>query len=222
MAAGSPQSALRFPLNEILGADSHVRTLRALFTHGEPAAASMLAETTGLAVNSVRKALEAFEIAALAEPIGAGRAVLFRLRREHPLYGSLAALFESESMRFNRILEEASAAACATPDAVALWIYGSVARKTDKPTSDIDFALAIDGGDAAAAEADFLNALAPAAQSLAFTPSIVALERADILRLANENDPWWSDLVRDASPLRGDAPAEHLEALRRTARTRAK
>ncbi|WP_426213741.1 hypothetical protein [Mesorhizobium abyssinicae] len=50
--------------------------------------------------------------------------------------------------------------------------------------------------------------LAVHSERMGFTPSVVGLDLEDISRLARDDDPWWSSVVKDAIVLGGRRPEE--------------
>lgn len=218
MARGKLQSVQRYPLTTILGTDATVRLLRELARHGGMLSAPELVRRTGLAVASVARGLEVLERVGVVEALGSGRAVLHRLRTDHPLARALDTLFEAEDARFRDVLDSVrQAAGVAGAGVVAVWLYGSVARGEDGPGSDLDLVLVADP-DVLPALADALRdgLLAPG-ERLGFTPSVVALGTQDVLRLDAGHDPWWTSLVGDALAVLGPRPGELASLLRRGA-----
>jgi predicted nucleotidyltransferase len=217
MARSSLQSALRFPLTAVLGTEANVRVLRELARHGGELSAPSLVARSRLAQSSVREALMALETVRVVEPIGSGRARLFRLNSSHPLTSALSALFEAEEERFNAVLEAIGAAAetCGPGIIIAVWIYGSVARGEDNASSDLDIALVSTPDLLQQAENAMQDALHEAAERLAFTPSLLALDTNDVLRLSRENDPWWKGAIERCIPIRGGMPEVLVQRMRR-------
>lgn len=216
MARAKLQSVQRYPLTTMLGTDVTVRLLRELARHGGMLSAPDLVRRTDLAVASVARGLEALEGVGIVEALGTGRAVLHRLRTNHPLARALVALFEAEEARFQAVLDSVTEAAGeAGAGIVAVWLYGSAARGDDGPGSDLDLALVADPN-ALPALADALrDGLLVPGERLGFNPSVVALGTHDVLRLNAEHDPWWTSSVGDAVPVVGPHPAELASVLRR-------
>jgi predicted nucleotidyltransferase len=216
MARSRPQSALRYPLTGILGADANVRVLRELAGHGGELAAPALVVRSGLAQSSVRTALIALEVLRIVDVLGSGRARLFRLRRGHPLAAVLGALFRAEDERFEAVIDAIHAAAerCGA-GIVAVWLYGSVARGKDRAASDVDIAVVADAKALPRIEEAMREELRGAEDALAFTASVVAVDADDVVRLSDGNDPWWAALVRDGMPVIGEPPDRVVAQLRR-------
>lgn len=205
MPSPSPQSALRYPVNAVLGNPGNVRLMRELFRHGGELTAPQLAARTGMTAQGVRATLAALERSGAVEAIGSARARLYRARRSHPLAPALEALFRDEEDRHAAILAAVTDAAGSEPDIYAAWLYGSVARGEDRHDSDLDIVIVTQVGCRTICSARMRSNLNEAAERLAFTPSIVSLDRDDVRRLA-AGDPWWTEMERDALTLKGDPP----------------
>ena len=210
-----PQSALRFPLNEILGGRGAVRVLRELCRHGGDLSVSHIATMSRLTPQGVRDALAGLEATGIVEAIGSGRAVLHRLRRAHPLAGILEALFLAEAER-DQAVQDAIKDVVGRPEVTACWLYGSYARGEDQHDSDLDIALVIDEGEQGDGADAIREQLRRAGDRLGFTPSVVTIDMADVLRLSG-GDPWWVNVEAEAIPVKGRRPAELAQWARRRA-----
>jgi predicted nucleotidyltransferase len=215
MAEHIRQSTLRYPLTEILGSVACVRTLRELMRHGGELSAPTLVLRTGLAKRSVQTALATLESMEVIDALGFTRGRLFRARRAHPLAGALDRLFDAEEDRFNAVLEAVREAAGHCQGLLAVWIYGSVARGEDRARSDLDIAVVAEPAALSEVQETMRDRLIDAGSRLAFTPSVVAIDTKDVLRLAAANDPWWKDINRDAMTIVGDDPDRLLQRLTR-------
>lgn len=217
MARSTPQSALRYPLTILLGTDAHVRLLRELALHGGLLSSPMLATRSGLARASVWSALGTLEAMGAIRSEGAGRARLYRVNDGHPLTKSLQALFEDEALRYSKIRSAvADAVAKVLPDAIAAWIYGSVARGEDGPASDLDIAVVLLSETHPDALDDIREALTGAGDRLGFRPSLVRIAPEDVARLSTSGDPWWRAIESDATTVLGARPDELAARVRQT------
>src|SRR5687768_6477005 len=99
------QSALRAPLNQILGTEANVRLLRALSEHGAPSSPAELARRTLLQPTTVYRALVALEDAGIVEPAAGGAPARVALSTRHPLGPAIAALFAAERARADDLHE---------------------------------------------------------------------------------------------------------------------
>lgn len=130
---GKPQSALRTPLNAVLGTEANVRLLRALERTREPLSGAQLARETALTPPGVYPALEDLREIGIVERLGLGSRGQFRLNDRHPLAGPLKSLFAAERQRVDGLVEGLRRAAEALlPHPRSVWWYGQTARGTDK------------------------------------------------------------------------------------------
>lgn len=129
-----PQSALRAPLNHLLGTEANVRILRVLAMARTPLGRSELARRAALQASGVRRTADRLAALGIVELVGAGPRQQIRWREEHPLAPLLRGLFEAESARTERLLtglRHAAGAMVPPPDAV--WIEGAFAVGADRP-----------------------------------------------------------------------------------------
>lgn len=128
-----PQSALRHPLNTILGRESHVRVLRVLALDAVPVGRTELATLAQLQPRGMKKLLESLEDAGVIESVGRGRRQSFRLRQGPFFVNALQDLFAQERERENAILGSVGQIVSSQgPSVRAAWIEGAVAHNTDK------------------------------------------------------------------------------------------
>lgn len=216
MARAAHQSVLRYPLTTILGTDAAVRLLRELAGHGGQLSAPDLVRRTALAKASVARGLEALVAANVVATAGSGRSLLYRIAQDHPLSPALRSLFEAEDRLFHSILDSIkSAAQSAGQGVVAVWLYGSVARREDRTDSDLDLALVAKAKALPRLADSFRDALVAPGERLGFNASVVTLGTSDVVRLAAERDPWWENVARDALALIGARPEDLAAMLRR-------
>jgi predicted nucleotidyltransferase len=203
-----PQSHFRNPLSWILASEGAVRVLRELARHGGEQSIPALADAARLSKGAVRRLVQDdLAAAGIVERVGTGRNVLYRLRGDHPLRGTLDRLFEEEGAHAQRVLDAlAEAARGAAPNVLAVWVYGSIARGEDVPGSDLDVALVLPDSDPDPAVRRYRAALAPVLDREQTGVSVVGLSGADVERLAAADDPWWRNLVADALPVLGPPP----------------
>lgn len=215
MAEHRQQSVLRYPLTAILGSVVNVRTLRELMRHGGELSAPSLVKRTGLAKASVRQALQILDTMKIVEALGTERSRLFRVQRKHPLAAVLDELFQEEERRFEAVLSAIRVATGRCVGLTAAWLYGSVARGEDRETSDVDVAAVGEPEAIPLIEQTLREALVEAEERLAFRASVVAIDPHDVLRLAAENDRWWTGLANASLGIVGDPPDVLLERLKR-------
>jgi len=100
------QSALRTPLNEMLGAEANVRLLRVLANAGTPLGAGELSHRAELGRTGVYPVLAALERVGIIEFVGAGPTRQVELRRGHPLATPIVDLFHAETKRIESLIIE--------------------------------------------------------------------------------------------------------------------
>ena len=202
-ALSQTQSHLRYPLTSILGSAGSVRVLRALVADRAPQSAPQLAGVAGLTPQGVRLVLDTLARQQLVIIHGSGRTQLYALKPSHPFSGALVALFQEEQRRWDALLEWIREVLARRGPAVsAAWLYGSVARGEDSPASDLDIAILV----RSQAVADQVREdLMPLEDGQQLRISLTALTPKELAALP-EDDPWWSDVVRDGRVLKGAAP----------------
>jgi len=213
-AVSQPHSHLRYPLTGILGSAGNVRVLRALAADRSPQSAPQLAMAAGLTPQGTRLVLDALARQQLLTVHGAGRTQLYALNPSHPLAEWLAGLFQQEQRRWDALLESLREVLARRGTAVsAAWLYGSVARGEDSPASDLDVAALVRSH----AVADRIREdLMPLEDAQQLHISLTALTPKE-LKVLPEDDPWWSDVVRDGRVLKGQAPDQVRRRLARAA-----
>lgn len=213
-AASQVQSHLRHPLTGLLGSAGNVRVLRALAAARAPQSAPQLAATAGLTPQGARGVLDALVRQRLVKAHGSGRTQLYELNAAHPLASSLATLFRDEQRRWDDFLASVRDVLGRHGAAVsAAWLYGSVARGEDSPTSDVDIALVVRSHTAAD---QVREALMPLEDAQQIRISLTALTAKELAALP-EDDPWWANVVRDGRVLKGTAPERARRRLTRVA-----
>lgn len=202
----SPQSGIRFPLNGILGSEANVRVLRELVLSEQALSTSALASRTGLSSVGARNALNVLLEWKVMRRLGSARSVVFQINDKHPLRGALEDLFVAERSIFTELIRAIEEQLDRLgPGLLAAWLYGSVAKERDRPTSDVDIAIVTRRSERSRLKDRLTESLATVAESLAVDPRVVALDIEDLERLAR-GDPLWTELVRHAVPLMGARP----------------
>lgn len=129
-----PHSALRSPLNHLLGTEVNMRILRLLAMSAVPMSKAEIARRTHLNTSGVGRSIEALGDLAILESLGTGSRRLHRLRIAHPMAKPLIALFMAEHECFESLIESLRAATFRIqPPPRAVWVQGSVAQETDAP-----------------------------------------------------------------------------------------
>lgn len=207
------QSHVRYPLTNLLGSAGNLRVLRALVADRSPQSVPQLVRQSGLSGRGVRLVLESLIQQQVVVAHGSGRTHLYALSDAHPFSGAIAALFHDEAAHWERLLASVRDVLSVRANGVrAAWLYGSVARGEDTPTSDLDMALLV----TSAAVTDRVREDLMAIEDKHRIRIMVAgLTEAELATLPDD-DPWWSDVVRDARVLKGPAPDAVKRRLART------
>jgi predicted nucleotidyltransferase len=213
-APSQTQSHLRHPLTALLGSAGQVRVLRDLATSRVPQSAPQLAALAGLTPQGTRGVLDVLVRQRLVKVHGSGRTRLYELDANHPLASSLAALFHAEQGRWDALISSIRDVLDCHGAVSAAWLYGSVARGDDAPDSDVDIALVV--GSQAVAD-QVREALMPLEDAQQIRISLTALTAKELAALPDDN-PWWTNVVREGRVLKGAAPDQ---ARRRVARAAA-
>lgn len=133
MPPSTPQSALRAPLNTILGTEANVRLLRVLVLAETSLAAGELARRAVLGRTTVYPVLESLEATGIVEFIGAGAQRQVRFRKDHPLATPIATLFRVESERVDAMATMLRRViATITPSPSSAWLEGEILAGTDQ------------------------------------------------------------------------------------------
>jgi hypothetical protein len=128
-------SALRFPLNHILGTEANVRALRVIFLSDIPIGVSELARRTRLQVSGVARVCTRLEDLGVIEAVGRGaRNRQYRRSSRFALGNALTDLFARERARAESVFRDLQELAKRHLGAIrAAWIEGPVATETDTP-----------------------------------------------------------------------------------------
>lgn len=103
----SEQNPLRFPLNEILGAQAQVRLLRVMANEVDgPLTASDAAKRAGLTVPGAQKALGRLFRSGFVSRVGGGRKHQYEICRSNRLMQIALELFQAEKDRYEQLLAE--------------------------------------------------------------------------------------------------------------------
>lgn len=125
-------SALKNPLNEILGYQANVRLLRCLVKSRGPLSHSGLAERTGISLPGIHKVVPRMINTGIIQYSGSGKRQQIVIREQHPLAGPIKELLETERRNYDSLiksLKEAIGALDLKPKSA--WIFGKVAQKSD-------------------------------------------------------------------------------------------
>lgn len=175
------QSALRTPLNRLLGTEAAVRVLRVLALTAAPLSLAELARRAELRPTTVTGTVARLQAGGLVERLGLGAAPLVRWRDAHPLAAALRSLFAAEAQRLPRLIERMQAVAEALrPPPEALWIEGPVATGLDHAAMPILVRLVAPARDLALLRDRLQSALDEVGRMEDVTLELRAATRADM------------------------------------------
>jgi hypothetical protein len=145
------QSALRFPLNHILGTEANVRVLRVLSQLASPISAPELAKRSQLQRSSVHRATKFLEELGIVAYVGTAAHSQIALREESPVAKPIRQIFRAEREHYEGLLNSLQKLAESIhPPPMAVWLDGSVSAGTDRPGEHVvitvvDHAKKVDG-----------------------------------------------------------------------------
>ena len=203
------QSHLRYPLTRLFGSAGNVRVLRVL-SDGLTSSATQIATAAGLTPQGTRLVLDALAALGVVTAKGSARTQLFELAAVHPFRQPILQLFEAERAVWEDLVARLRERLKKRAGVQAAWLYGSVARGEDTPTSDIDVALLVSAPDVGDKVREDLM---PIEDELGVRVSVTALTLQD-LAARQEADKWWSDVVRDSRVLKGMRPEGAMKSAR--------
>lgn len=140
-----PQSALRNPLNHVLGTEASVRVLRVLFLTDIPIGVSELARQAALQPSGVARVCTRLEDLGVIEAVGRGaRNRQYRRGARFPFSANLTTLFAEERSRVEQIVSDLREAVQGNSLIKAAWIEGAVAAGADGPGDAIDVGVLVE------------------------------------------------------------------------------
>jgi predicted nucleotidyltransferase len=196
------------PLDEILGRRSKVRLLRALGPLDRPVSGREAARLAGLSHRAITALDELAALGVVIRREAAGQH-LYTFNREHVLANAIQHVFADEERRSSLILERIRSAA-AEAGALYAGVFGSAARKEDRPGSDLDLFMVLEHEEAKDRSRDAMAVAFEDMQEhygVRLSPVVVALVEAR--RQAREESSLLQDVLRDARRVHG-RPLEEL------------
>ncbi|MCI4334041.1 MAG: hypothetical protein L3K04_00160 [Thermoplasmata archaeon] len=135
-------------LDELLASPSHVRVLRALFTHATSRLTGReVARRAGGSTAQVARVLTKLQDQGLARAETAGRSYLWGWNPDHIWAPALARLFEREGTLREELLVDLAELLEGLPANRAL-LYGSIPKRAERADSDVDLFIETDSPDA--------------------------------------------------------------------------
>ncbi len=182
------QSALRTPLNWILGTEANVRILRELSSVQVPLGRSDIAERTGLTIPGTSAAIEKLCRTGIIELVGTGGQQSVGPRTRHPLWGALRALFHTEEVRVSALLDELRAISVRMEPIRAMWIEGPVAEGSDALNQPVILGFLASSRDISRLNTSLRPEIARIEQDYDVTVELRGRTEADLATLAPEEE----------------------------------
>lgn len=201
------QSAIRTPLNHILGTESGVRILRVLSQTRQPLSAADLARMTMLNPTGVRNTIEELIGTGVLTPVGGGSRWLVRLRPDHPLALQLRRLFAAEAARAETVRTAIGKAAQElNPPPRSVWMQGPVADGTDKPEDPLTVGVLANAADLESTVETLREKLSDLERQQDVTIEVRGFSKADLSTLSAQDQ---SEIAR-AIPFWGPHPVAFM------------
>ena len=142
------RSQLRYPLDRVFSSGIHSAILRALQDSREGMSGRAIARLAGINHQACAMALKNLDSLGVLQRQGTGKVQLLRLNFENHLIRELILpLLRKERDLLKSVRQEVANAF--KKEALAITLFGSVARKQDVPGSDMDILLVVKGTDKA-------------------------------------------------------------------------
>ena len=135
-------SAIKHPLDDILGSRGHIMVLRQLSKAEFPTSHSELLDRTTLSRQGVYDVVSRLADYGIVEYVGSGKQKQVVLRNQYPLADIISGLFEREKQRFDNLLgqlKEKVRKSRLKPQSA--WIFGKVAQGMDEYGDPVRIAL---------------------------------------------------------------------------------
>ena len=202
-------SALRNPLDQILGTRNCVVLLRALCMAGVPLSQAELARRGGVHLRGLPETLGVLEAAGVVSFVGRGRTRQVQLYHAHPLIQNIRQLFQAETNRYNDVVQRLKTiAGAAGGGIVAAWIEGEAALGTDTFTDPIHATFLFDGVPSTGSQEVVRQQANSIQAALHVVIAVRFHQRADLLRFTPERRA----ALADAIILYGPAPLDLVDA----------
>ncbi|MHB0980476.1 MAG: winged helix-turn-helix domain-containing protein [Thermoleophilia bacterium] len=136
------RNALRYPLDDVLGSEAHVRLIRVLVHEVDaPLGVSDAARLAGLTPAGARKALHRLEESGFVERVGSGRAQKYGLREHETAFKALGQLFAHEQQHYDDFIAGLRGAV-ALQELRAAWVE----RLPVGPKEPMEVAVVVEAG----------------------------------------------------------------------------
>jgi predicted nucleotidyltransferase len=140
------RSQLRYPLDRVFSSGIHIAILRALQDSREGMSGRAIARLAGVNHQACAMALKNLDVLGVLQRQGAGKVQLISLNFDNHLIGELILpLLRKERDLLKSVRQDV--VDTFKKEALAITLFGSVARKQDVPGSDMDILLVVKGTD---------------------------------------------------------------------------
>lgn len=131
--AAAADNTLRYPLDDLLGTEAHVRLLRLLVHEVDaPLGVTDAAERAGLSRAGARKALKRLTRGGFVTRVGTGRSQQYAVEGTDPIVEVLRELFEVEEARYDSALRRLRHVVQGVAEVQSAWIE-RMPRQPDEP-----------------------------------------------------------------------------------------
>lgn len=200
-----PQSALRCPLNHVLGTEAAVRVLRVLFLSDVPIGVSELARRAALQASGVGRLCARLEDLGVLEAVGRGtRNRQYRRAERFPFTAPLRELFERERERAERLISDLQGAVRSSPGIAAAWLQGPVALGHDLPGDALVVGVLAEERSVGRIRASLNARLLPIQRSYDVVVEVRVVTAADLTTAGREE----RRVLETVVPLRGAPPLD--------------
>jgi predicted DNA-binding protein YlxM (UPF0122 family) len=135
-------SAIKTPLNDLLGSKGQVMVLRQLAEADHPVSHSELLDRTSLSRQGVYDVIHRLAENGLVEYVGSGNLHQVILSKSHPLAGAVKKLFAAEKKRYDNLIKNLIAEIRNMGmKPKAAWISGKLPRRVDEYGDPVSIAL---------------------------------------------------------------------------------
>ena len=200
------QSALRCPLNHMLGTEANVRVLRVILLSDIPIGVSEIARLAELQPSGVARVCARLGDLGVIEAVGRGpRNRQYRRSARFALRGPLVDLFSREHQRALGVMQELKAAVPArAPWAKSAWIEGPVALGTDRPGDPVVVGILVEPSAVDSTKVELGQALLSVESNHDVAIEIRVVTNADL----ETADPQRLAELEHARPLMGPLPLD--------------
>jgi len=201
-------------LDEIFRHGSKVKVLRFLFSEKDEHTGRTIADGIGMSASSIYKTLQEMKIEGLITARRKGKAILYKLQESNYIVKKLLEpLFLGEESLYDDIISVVKKAFFQRKhDIVSVSIFGSVARKEETPSSDIDLVIIVEEpGKKAKIDVviDKLNVFMAEKFQASISPYV--LTRLEIRKKYAEKEPIITSILEDNQLIYGE-PIERIIA----------